>query len=1179
MSTETPASDAEVLSQIPEGCPGGQAKSKRALLLALLCKYAPQQADKNRRFSGKESGQGCLAAQVGVSGFTMDPSACAECVRLTIKPHSNVQVALHIITALIEKLPRDLPIYARYVLSMIETVLRSNDVSLVENSIEPFETFCRNQDLANIATEQGLAHKYREVVRTYASFADPSSASYLPAKTSPPLAIRWRTAGLRAIKGVVSSESLASDGGASLKIILPVILENLYSPDEDILVPLKARLRESEKPEHDLARNRRMSVNTVSTVDTANGDPALAGQSAADNDRQAEMDARLLALRCLEQIVVSGSNKGQIRNATTIILQFISKKQFPRTTTRDSIANQDGNWATTLIELIATWCPVQVRFVILVTAMDTLHDTTPKEDALDSAYTILSVIDWLLKSSVNMIGLSVMDVLFGLMHYVTEILSPHDLAENPEKETKQDAQAEGAVFLSGRRKSLLALVEQSIGSLATHIYYGDQVADMMRAILRQFKAAPTSGNTTQSSLATVDETGATLLDQNNTQTESNGEKAHGESFAHAAVKLTALRAIKAILVVANLKASSIAAETETRNQVGIHVWEGTQGLLRDPERDVRHAYADAFLSWLQLETSKHDLKARVDPPKYVKQTSKRDSDELNKPNRRSTSAPGNQKELITLTAQSNFLRLLHLAIFDFALEAATIESEVLLLHLLLASLVEHLGVNAAQFGLPMVLKLQDDLFTSVDLGSVRARINIGSLVHGYLLALAEKFNIESTHAGVEIRNEIEKRQSKGQWLSKIKLPPTGLDRIECDEKVANDDEDSSIALTPFRNLDGLFKGIDESYRQSISSSPQSPPSVPVRGFIFPILNHNAAAQSQEENGLPSSVKEQMLSSWSREACLAAVEKESARTVSISGSRVGTMTRNSQVNGLGNGSASLHNGRMSIPEISRDVSRTPEPGSHKSPVRVTQLRRVLSVNNESQSRRENAVNGADASSVSIVSSGSDSMVSGAYSVSDVDGDGTSLQGREPQRTPEDDGMETPRASASAIALSGNNDASKGAQSSLGRVNSEEIPPVPPIPANLSIPGGFPNDSQRSLVADRPSTAPDASQQTSTKGRPESRPINTLGRYKTRSSNSLAAGISDVFKGQQINGTDSALDSNQKDQLRRLLDGFLSPDGSMLANGDRPITALPGSKSDLSGSYSGRRHSGGIGRPPY
>jgi hypothetical protein len=80
-------------------------------------------------------------------------------------------VALHILAALIEKVPRDLPIYARSVMTVIETVLRSNDINMVEESIVPFETFCRYQDIAAIAADQGLAFQYREVVRIYASLS------------------------------------------------------------------------------------------------------------------------------------------------------------------------------------------------------------------------------------------------------------------------------------------------------------------------------------------------------------------------------------------------------------------------------------------------------------------------------------------------------------------------------------------------------------------------------------------------------------------------------------------------------------------------------------------------------------------------------------------------------------------------------------------------------------------------------------------------------------------------------------------------------------------------------------------------------------------------------------------------------------------------------------------------
>lgn len=1081
----------------------------------------------------------------------------------------NVQVALHIISGLIEKVPRDLPIYVGSVLTVIETVLRSNEISLVEDSIATFETFCRHQDIAIISAEQGIAQKYREVVRLYASFADPSSELYSPAKVSPPISIRWRNAGLRAIRSIVSSESLAADGGNSLKIILPVILENLYSPDEDVLVPLKARLNENKEPERDASRaTRRMSAATVHTVDTVEADPALAAQSTADVDRKAEMNARLLALRCLERITVSGSNRGQMRMSASIIMRFISNKRFPRTTSQEQLSEQpqDGNWATSLIELVANWCPVQVRFVILMTAMDTLFETSPTEKALDSAFTILSVVDWLLKSSVNMIGLSVMDILSGLMQYASSILSPQ---EGIDGEKKADLQADSPIPISGRRKGLLTLLEQCIGDLATHIYYGDQVADMTRAILRRFKQAVHNDGTAPSALATVHESTASPVAVTQSGSEINGEKLNSDVYSHAAARSTALRAVKAIFVVANIKNS--ASKSETRNPVGIHVWEGTQGLLRDSDREVRYAYADAFLSWLRLETNNNDLKVRSDIPKYVKPTSK--TEQLDKPSRRSTSAPGNNREIVAQAAQSTFLRLLHLAIYDAALESASVESEILVLHLLMVSLVDNLGVNAVQFGLPMVLKLQDDLATSVDLGSSMARVNIASLIHGYLLAISNKFNLESSYAGVEIRNEIERRQSKGQWLSTVRLPPTGLDAITDNEKT-NDHSVSSDSLSPFRNVEGLVSEIDESYSKAISSPPQSPPAAPARGFNFPVLSQPPSSHPQVESGLPLSVRDQMLSAWSRESCLAAVEKESAKTLSLSGSRGGTAPRNNAngaTNGSPAGSATNRNRRMSVPEI----SRTPERSSSRgSPVRVTELRRVLSVTNDSQQRKLSPLRGhVDGSNISVISSGSESMVSGNYAISEMDADGMSLHQQEGQQTPDAEGSETPRP-ASAIVLSDDRTPTEQLDS-LSQVDSKEIPPVPPIPTNLHIPGGFPNDSQRSLLIDRPSTAPDSRQSSfqGKSGQPQQHTRNkkSLNRNKSRSSNTLAG--ADF---QDTNGN-SALDNSHRDQLKVLLDGFLAPENSLLSNGERPTTA---SKDPVTRSYSKRRVSGGgIGRPPY
>ncbi|KAJ5360955.1 hypothetical protein N7517_010146 [Penicillium concentricum] len=1088
----------------------------------------------------------------------------------------NVQVALHILAALIEKVPRDLPIYARSVMTIIDIVLRSNDINMVEESIIAFEMFCRYQDIAAIAADQGLAQQYREVVRTYASFADPGFTSHPNANFSPQVAIRWRNAGLRAIRSVVSSETLAADGGTSLKLCLPVILKNLYSDDEDLLPTLKAKLIESDPNEREAPKPRRMSVNTVHTVDTPEGDPELAAQSAAEADRKAEMDARLLALRCLEQTIVSGSNRGQIRITVTVILQFITSKGFPQSGKRLQ-EGKGGNWATSLIELIANWCPVQVRFIILITAMEILHDTSPKEDALEASFTILSVVDWLLKSSVNMIGLSVMDILYGLMHYASDILAPPERTGSAESEKESNRQPQIVSPISPRRQDLLTLLEQCIGDLATHIYYGDQVADMMRAILRRFKPSFHHESSAPSPLATVHETGLTPGGSTNSGSETNGEKPNTESFSHTSAKLTGLRAVKAILVVANSKTPATMSGAESRHPVGIQVWEGTQILLRDVDRDVRYAYTDAFLSWLQIETNGSDLKVRLDSPKYIKPTSKRDPEQTDRSTRRGTSASGNQRDKVGLVAQSNFLRLLHLGIYDAALELAGEESEILLLHLLLAKLVENLGVNAAQFGLPMVLKLQDDLFTSMDLSSFAARVNIGSLVHGYLFALSEHFDMQSSPVGLEISNEIQDRQDKGYWLSKVRLPPVDLYAIVfSNEKESGNDLTSPPPLTPFRNVEGLVYMIDESYRKSVPSPPRSPStSSPARGFTFPVLGHSTGTvKSQVEGGLPSVVREQMLSPWSREACLASVDKESTGTSSINGSRATANARNNQTNGATNGSpaGSQYPRRMSIPEISGSSSHGSSRGS---PVRVNELRRVLSVTNDSHDRRLSPLRGRlDASNASTISSGSESMISGNFSVSEIDGDAVSIQ---PESQQGENGTETPRASTAAFNLPGDKNSTDESQNRVG--SDAEIPPVPPIPLGLSIPGGFPNDSQRSLNSyDRPSTAPGPSLLSSVRDRAEASALNNkpLNRNKSRSNHSLAiAGLPELSTDYESN----SLEGNHQDQLRKLLDGFLSPGETTVTNGNRPATAKSASKTPLSRSHSRRQVSGGLGRPPY
>ncbi|KAE8150239.1 protein efr3 [Aspergillus avenaceus] len=1068
----------------------------------------------------------------------------------------NVQVTLQILSALIEKVPRDLPIYARSVMTVLETVVRSNDISMVEDSIETFETFCQHQDMAALSAEQDFASQYREVVRTYAGFANGDSSTQ--PKPAPPLTVRWKTAGLRAIKGVVSSEAgLAADGGDSLRVILPVILENLYSGEDNLFKALEIKLLESEKNEAESSHRRRVSTATVETVDAVEGDAALAAQNTADVDRQAELNMRLMALRCLEQIVVNGSSRGQIRVTTQVALGFILHKG--RTSGRGLALESTDSWATSLIELIAKWCPVQVRFIILVAAMELLLDVSPAEESLDESCAIIYLIDRLLKSPANMIGLSVIDILLGLLRHMSALMSPSRAGKSTPvgSDEKQGGFAGDNLSLSEKRTEVLLLLQNCIGNLTTHIYYGEQVVDMVRTILTRFRPSTANEKAITSSPTQSDALGG-----------ANASVSSGDigpiAFSSPTAKITALRAIKNILLVANANKSETTVSVESRHPVGLYVWEGTQWILSEPDKDVRYAYADAFLTWLNLETNTDDLKAKEKTGRPASQPSKREvADIAEKPGKRTASMSGNQRERVILIAQSNFLRLLHLTIYDLALDRPTSTSEVMLLHLLLSSLVKHLGVNAAQFGLPMVLKLQENM-AAAGSPSSPASVNLGSLVYGYLWALSDKFDLDTSKIGAEIQNEIQNRRQNGLWLENISLPPADLAKVVQDSNAqANQGGDISL-LTPFTSVEELVQRIEISYSSFITLLTFSPPGSP--GSAGSPGHVPTAAGSQKVPTLPSTVKEQMLSPWSREACLVAAESEKAEAKSLSGSRAGTLVVRSHAHPNGNGTsspsstsqASLAQGVAAGLRYARRTSVPSSSGtqlastSRESPVHVNELRRVLSVNEEGKARRMSPLRGRlDASNRSVISSSSESMVSG-YSLSEFD-DGASVKPRSIKggRMPTDgDGVDTPRASALSFMY-----------------DAGDIPPVPPIPPSISIQEGITEWSQRSLSASRPSTAPGPRRQSVTNGKPglaANSHGRSLSRHKSRSSTGLGVAATDGSESSYADGSDST-----RLDVQKLLDGFLSPSDADTRSVRRKAR-----------SSAGRRGvTGGIGRPPY
>jgi hypothetical protein len=424
--------------------------------------------------------------------------------------------------------------------------------------------------------------------------------------------------------------------------------------------------------------------------------------------------------------------------------------------------------------------------------------------------------------------------------------------------------------------------------------------------------------------------------------------------------------------------------------------------LRDPDGRVRKAYVDALLTWLDLEMTRSDLRVFEEKTKVLTKTIQDDS-ATNLTKRAVSNASHREKS--AKPSRTTFLQLLHLAVYENALQYVDSETDIVLLHLLLTNLVENLGVNAVKDGLPMIFRLQEDI---LEVETPMAKIRIGSLCHGYFWCLSEQFDFESSPIGRAIYGEIHRRRSKRFWIDRIRLPPLKLDEIgtpghATPQQALPLEEVESESLLPFDDRFQLVKLISLSYAESVASPPPSAPTSPGRSFTHPILSAETPLVENSRT-MPERIKDQMMSEWSRESVIATVQERS-KTVSLNGSRAGTNTTGHRnflaVNGnlankegtssgqqspqghhhhahrsRPNSTYGLVGGLGALQKLRKGNGHSPSPASESSRnsvTRVDQLKRVLS-------GQQNALPGTKGMAHSDASS--ESMVSCDFTASEV-----------------------------------------------------------------------------------------------------------------------------------------------------------------------------------------------------
>ncbi|KAK7205241.1 hypothetical protein BZA70DRAFT_176987 [Myxozyma melibiosi] len=740
----------------------------------------------------------------------------------------NVQVILDISRALIDRCPTDLNLFADFIISILTTVLNTNDLAMCQYSEATFRSFCKHHDGGLLADDQVFLQKFINLLKLYMSIGHRSSAAHDDS---------WTLISLRAAKSISSSEALYSSNGQlqeQIKIIAPSILDQLYSDTNDNLFAINARLQALTAASTGKGDSEH-SLNNASASQRRSVDVETAGNGDVDDD-----EASLLALQSLRKLFESSdSGPPQVRYSSLAVVRYILAH------------SKNESWATSMVDLMAQWTPVQSRFVILRSLLEIL--TVLPNDEMKQKLVITKLISSLLSSSVNLAGLSVLDVLHIIFSQILSLieLEPNGILKSPDRE----------------RRELVERLAVAAGDLASHIYYSNQIADMVTEVLVNMRP-PHSGNDHgkhgnggnksssdysnlekeesddergksshnggKKSIGIVDSTVEPLAGPPSTVNSfTNLEKylarARNYGSADKDAIIIGLQIVKEVIQIANSVETGV-----KRNVVPLQAWDHTEWALTDASSAVQHAYAAALLEYLQTEVA-NDMSGTFALGKHV-------------------------------SSKSGFLAKLHLALYDYALRESNTEEDYCIINSILLGVADAPECFGIVYGLPMVLHLQETVHSQKlgFSGAVGDQLKLksenlmylDSIVLTYLSAVASKLDSETLKR--EVEGDIARRKSSQSWKTAITNPAR---KLSTKGDIFAEKEKKSPAMQLGGDSDG---DSDEGSDVANEKNKSNEESNGISNGSGSSVDRTTVAQALESVGLPEDVKAEFVGPWSRE---------------------------------------------------------------------------------------------------------------------------------------------------------------------------------------------------------------------------------------------------------------------------------------------------------------------------
>ncbi|KAK6910623.1 hypothetical protein I203_104655 [Kwoniella mangroviensis CBS 8507] len=506
------------------------------------------------------------------------------------KYRASLLISLAILRALLTECKRDISLIGKSALKCINSALdvivyqRSNelDLEVVGRASAAFIAFTTFTDGSLIGIDENVTRTYLDILQKFGRMA-----TFVEIKEKPDedkeQENRTRLLGLAGLNGAILSDSLYSSNTEfpkQISILLPPLLINLF--ERSTSNSIEESKVQSDKIESDYGSSDQSPFfNEFSAKRPLNARRAPSLHAHIPGEKgPTKKDVLRTTLKSFHSLV----QQSKISQATMIIDQIIGFL--------DKDRNTEDGWKDLerccwLAEKLTAWIILQFRFVVPTRLIEVLIDQQNLKEPTAKNTTILSMVITILNSTTSLVGLGVSDLLGNL---ITLII----------RRIKFD-----------QRDSLLPSLVSCVSALGTHIYYADQINDIVEEI--SIRIADININDKHRSeiirvlinciigvMITADQGDLKLSNggssSNNDSVEVSGGGG-GKGKSKSTIPLTPS-------ISENQNTPSLQRihnKSSRRNSISPEVWQETLPLLCESDYAVRITYARALLLFLETE--------------------------------------------------------------------------------------------------------------------------------------------------------------------------------------------------------------------------------------------------------------------------------------------------------------------------------------------------------------------------------------------------------------------------------------------------------------------------------------------------------------------------------------------------------------------------------------------------